>query len=163
VPARRCERAHQAEPAHQGQPAPQGQPTPWGEPAGGDAPGRRRGEGGAAVVDFVLVLVPLLIPTLGVLQVAFTVFVKTTATDGVSAGARVGAEFGHGPGDGAGYAAALLGHSLGSAAGQSVTGGLDGGGTVVVVRARVPLTFLGLVPLGPASLTVTGHAVREQL
>ena len=147
MPARRCERAHQAEPAHQGQPAPQGQPTPWGEPAGGDAPGRRRGEGGAAVVDFVLVLVPLLIPTLGVLQVAFTVFVKTTATDGVSAG----------------YAAALLGHSLGSAAGQSVTGGLDGGGTVVVVRARVPLTFLGLVPLGPASLTVTGHAVREQL
>ncbi len=107
-------------------------------------------------------LIPLLFLTLGVLQVAFTVLTRTTATDGVSEGARVGAEFGRSPADGAGYAADLLDRSLGSGAGGDVTGGLADGGAVVVVRARVPISLLGVIPLGGTSMTVTGHAIREQ-
>lgn len=110
----------------------------------------------------VLVLVPLLFLTLGVLQVAFTVFLRTTAVDGVSAGARLGARFDRSPADGAAYAAGLLGTSLGAGAAGQVSGRYDAGGTEVVVTARVPITVFGLVRLGPAALTVRGHAVREQ-
>jgi hypothetical protein len=114
------------------------------------------------VVDFVLVLVPLLFLTLGVLQVAFTVFTRTTAVDSVSAGARVGAQFDRTPADGAAYAARLLGQSLGDAAGRQVSAEFTADGTEVVVTARVPITLLGLVGLGSTALTVRGHAVREQ-
>ncbi len=56
---------------------------------------------GAAVVDFVLVLVVLVPVFLGVLQVALVLFVRNTVTAAASEGARYAATLGRDPADGA--------------------------------------------------------------
>jgi len=62
---------------------------------------RRRSEEGAAVVDFVLVLVVLIPLFLGILQVALVLHVRNTLTAAASEGARYAATVDRAPGAGA--------------------------------------------------------------
>jgi Flp pilus assembly protein TadG len=126
------------------------------------APRRRRDQRGAAVVDFVLVLVVLVPLFLGILQVALVLHVRNTLTAAASEGARYGATVDRPVEAGAGrtrqqIAGALAGRFARDVVARSTT--VHGApGVEVEVRALVPP--LGL--WGPAvRLDVTGHAVEE--
>jgi Flp pilus assembly protein TadG len=119
-------------------------------------------ERGAAVVDFVLVMVLLVPIVLGIAQVALVLHVRNTLASAASEGARSSAPLGATPADGAARTRSIIRQALADHYADDVSatwttiGGL--GATVVVVHARVPA--LGL--LGPSvSLTVRGHAIRD--
>jgi Flp pilus assembly protein TadG len=123
---------------------------------------RRRDEAGAAVVDFVLVLVVLVPLFLGILQLGLVLHVRNTLTSAASEGARYGATADR---PAAAGAERTRGQIRGVLAGryaervsarQVSVGGAPG--VQVDVDAEVPA--LGL--WGPAvSLHVSGHAVEE--
>jgi Flp pilus assembly protein TadG len=124
---------------------------------------RQRRETGAAVVDFVLVLVVLVPMFLGIVQVALVLFVRNTLTAAASEGARYAATLDHDPADGAArtrsqISGALAGRYAGDVTAHEVT--LDGAPAVeVTVHVVVPALGLG----GPAvSLDVAGHAIEER-
>lgn len=124
--------------------------------------GRRRRERGAAVVDFVLVLVLLVPMFLGVLQVALVLFVRNTVAAAASDGARYAATLDREPTDGAARTRAQISgvlagrYSQGVAAHEVVVDGAPG--VEVTVHVVVPTLGLG----GPAvSFDVSGHAVEE--
>ena len=119
-------------------------------------------ERGAAVVDFVLVVVVVLPLVLGLLQLGLVLHVRNTLTAAASEGARYGATVDRSPGAGAERArsqirTALAGRFARQVSARPVT--IDGvPGVEVRVRAEVPP--LGL--WGPAvPLRLTGHAVEE--
>ena len=130
------------------------------------APGRRTQprEDGAAVVDFVLVLVVLVPLFLGIFQVGLVLHVRNTLTSAASEGARYAARVDRGLDDGRARAR------------EQVDGALTGGVRPVVVardtvvqgqpgvevRIEADVPALGL--WGPAvHLDVAGHAVKETL
>ena len=124
---------------------------------------RRSHERGAAVVDFVLVLVVLVPVFLGILQVALVLFVRNTLTAAASEGARYAATLDRGPDQGAARTRSQIEGALAGRYAQGVTARettIDGAPAVVVtVRVVVPALGLG----GPAiTLDVSGHAVEEQ-
>jgi Flp pilus assembly protein TadG len=122
-----------------------------------------RHQRGAAVVDFVLVLVVLVPVFLGVLQVALVLFVRNTVTAAASEGARYAATSGHDPADGAArtrsqISGALSGRYADEVTAREVT--IDGA-PAVEVRVHVVIPALGLG--GPAvSLDLSGHAIEER-
>lgn len=118
---------------------------------------------GAAVVDFVLVLVVLVPLFLGILQVALVMHVHNTLASAASEGARYAATLDHGPADGVARTRSQIAGALAARFARDVSAGpamVDGTpGVVVVVRATVPALGLG----GPGvTLTVAGHAVEER-
>lgn len=123
---------------------------------------RRRGDRGAAVVDFVLVLVILVPLVLGILQLGLTLHVRNTLASAASEGARYAATQGRTGADGeARTREQIEGAVSGDFADDIevrtvVVGGVP---TVeVVVRAEVPALGLG----GPGvEVEVVGHAVQE--
>jgi Flp pilus assembly protein TadG len=120
-------------------------------------------QGGAAVVDFVLVLVLLIPLFLGVLQVALVLFVRNTVTAAASEGARYAATLNREPTDGAARTRSQISGVLAGRYARGVTAHevtVDGAPTVeFTVHVVVPA--LGLA--GPAvSFDVTGHAVEER-
>jgi Flp pilus assembly protein TadG len=122
-----------------------------------------RRQRGAAVVDFVLVLVLLVPLFLGVLQVALVLFVRNTVTAAASEGARYAATLDRQPADGAARTrsqirGALAGRYAEGVSAREVT--IDGAPAVeVTVHLVVPALGLG----GPAvAFDVSGHAVEEQ-
>ncbi|MBC9734127.1 TadE/TadG family type IV pilus assembly protein [Nocardioides marmotae] len=124
------------------------------------AAGRERG---AAVVDFVLVLVVLVPLFLGILQVALVLLVRNTVTAAASEGARYAATAGRGPADGAAVTRELITGAVSGRFAQGVSARqveVDGqAGVEVTVRVRVPALGIG----GPAvELDVRGHAVEER-
>jgi Flp pilus assembly protein TadG len=123
---------------------------------------RLASERGAAVVDFVLIMVLLVPLVLGVAQVALVLHVRNTAAAAASEGARASAPLGATPADGAARTRSMIRAALADRYADDVTatrttvGGAPG--TEVVVRARVPA--LGL--FGPSvPITVRGHAVSD--
>ena len=125
---------------------------------------RPRPERGAAVVDFVLIMVLLIPIVLGVIQVGLVMHVRNTLSAAASEGARAAAVIDGDPTLGADRARALIRAAIADKYAEGVTAGfqvVDGmPGTVVRVRTKVPA--LGL--FGPAvSLSVEGHAVREDV
>lgn len=123
---------------------------------------RTRPEGGAAVVDFVLVVVVLVPLVLGVLQVSLVLLVRNTLTAAASDGARYAATVGRGPADGVARTRDQIAGALAARFAEDVDArivSIDGAPTVVVtVRASVPALGLG----GPGvELEVDGHAVQE--
>ncbi|MFY0407581.1 TadE/TadG family type IV pilus assembly protein [Solicola sp. PLA-1-18] len=121
-------------------------------------------EGGAAVVDFCLVMVVLVPLVLGVMQVALVLHVRNTMTAAASEGARYAATVDAGPEQGAARTRTLIDQGLASRYARDVTAtqtDVDGlPGTRVVARAEVPA--LGL--LGPGlAVEVEGNAVEEAL
>ena len=124
--------------------------------------GRARTQGGAAVVDFVLVVVVLVPLVLGVLQVSLVLLVRNTLTAAASDGARYAATVGRGPSDGVARTRDQIAGALAARFADDVSArvvSVDGEPTVVVtVRASVPALGLG----GPGvDLEVAGHAVQE--
>lgn len=124
---------------------------------------RRGRQRGAAVVDFVLVLVVLVPVFLGVLQVALVLFVRNTVTAAASEGARYAATLDRDPGDGAArtrhqISGALAGRYARGVTAHEVT--IDGAPAVeVTVHVVIPALGLG----GPAlSLDLSGHAMEER-
>jgi Flp pilus assembly protein TadG len=119
-------------------------------------------ETGAAVVEFVLVMVLLVPVVLGIAQVGLVLHVRNTATAAASEGARAAAPLGATADDGVARTRQIIGDSLDSQYARDVSAryvvraGVES--AEVVVRARVPA--LGL--FGPAvPVTVSGHAIRE--
>jgi Flp pilus assembly protein TadG len=122
-----------------------------------------RSEHGAAVVDFVLVLVVLVPVFLGILQLALVLLVRNTLAAAASDGARYAATLDRGPADGATYtrqhiAGALAARFADDVEAHEVTVG-GAAGVEVSVHVVVPALGLG----GPAvGLTVSGHAIEEE-
>jgi Flp pilus assembly protein TadG len=123
----------------------------------------RRDQRGAAVVDFVLVLVILVPVFLGVLQVALVLFVRNTLAAAASEGARYAATLDRDPADGAARTRSQIEGALAGRYARDVTARevtIDGAPAVeVTVHVVVPALGIG----GPAvSLDVSGHAIEEQ-
>ena len=121
-----------------------------------------RRERGAAVVDFVLVLVVLVPLVLGILQVALVLQVRNTLASAASEGARVAAAADRGPVDGVAatreqIAGAIADRYADDVEVRAIT--IDGApGIEITVRAEVPALGIG----GPAiELVVSGRAVEE--
>jgi Flp pilus assembly protein TadG len=122
-----------------------------------------RDQRGAAVVDFVLVVVVLVPVFLGVLQVALVLFVRNTLTAAASEGARYAATLGHDPADGVARTRSQISGALAGRYARDVTARevtIDGAPAVEVsVHVVIPALGLG----GPAvSLDVSGHAIEER-
>jgi Flp pilus assembly protein TadG len=125
---------------------------------------RVRREWGAAVVDFVLVVVVLVPLFLAIMQVALVLHIRNSMVAAASEGARYAATVDRGPPDGAERTRELIESSLADRFADDVTASqteVDGyPGVVVDVDAKVPT--LGL--WGPAvTLHVSGHAVEERM
>lgn len=123
---------------------------------------RARSQRGAAVVDFVLVLVVLVPLFLGMLQVALVMLVRNTLAAAASEGARLAATSDRGPGDGVALTREQVDQAIAGRYAEDVTVRrvvVDGAPTIeVTIRARVPALGIG----GPAvELSVTGHAIEE--
>ncbi len=119
-------------------------------------------ERGAAVIDFVLVLVVLVPLVLGILQVALVMQVRNTLAAAASEGARVAATADRGPGDGVATTREQIDDAIASRYADDVTVRpvtIDGApGVEITVRARVPALGIG----GPAiEVEVTGRAGEE--
>src|SRR3954447_11080535 len=124
---------------------------------------RRSRQRGAALVDFVLVLVVLIPVFLGILQVALVLFVRNTLPAAASEGARYAATLDRGPAEGAARTRSQIDGVLAGRYARGVTAQettIDGAPAVVVtVHVVVPALGLG----GPAvTLDVSGHAIDEQ-
>jgi Flp pilus assembly protein TadG len=124
---------------------------------------RARAERGAAIVDFVLVLVVLVPLVLGILQVALVLHVRSVLAAAASEGARYAATADRGPGDGIARTREQIDDALAGSYARDVgarpatVGGQPG--IEITVHAEVPALGLG----GPAiTLTVSGRAVEEQ-
>jgi TadE-like protein len=121
-----------------------------------------RGNRGAAVVDFVLVLAVLVPLFLGILQVALVLLVRNTLAAAASEGARYAATADRGPGDGVVRTRSQIEGAVSGRFARSVQAHaamVDGApGVVVTVHATVPALGIG----GPSvELEVAGHAVEE--
>ncbi len=119
-------------------------------------------ERGAAVVDFVLVLVVLVPLVLGILQVALVLHVRNTLAAAASDGARVAATADRGPDDGVAATREQIGDAIAGRYAEEVSVrpvSIDGApGVEITVRARIPALGLG----GPAiEVSVSGRAVEE--
>ena len=124
---------------------------------------RRRREGGAAVVDFVLVTAVVVPLVLGVIQVGLVLHVRNTLTAAASEGARFGATADHGPTDGAARTRSIVAGILAGRYAEDVTAQATavGGYPGLAVRVEAEVPALGL--FGPAvAVRVEGHAVEEQ-
>jgi hypothetical protein len=122
----------------------------------------RSRDGGAAVVDFVLVGALLTLVFLGVVQLGVVLHVRNTLVDCASEGARYGALADRTPQDAAGRTADLIALSLSPGYARDVRAGYAdvAGLRTVEVTVSAPLPVIGL--LGPSrTLTVSGHGADE--
>ena len=123
------------------------------------------GEGddtGSAPVEFVLVGLLLTVLTLGVLQLAFAVYVRNVVHDAAVEGAYHGALADTEPADGAARTARLIDTAVGGALDAEVSAAaVEGGaGPEVQVTVVATLPLVGLLGV-PAGMEVTAHAPRE--
>ena len=126
------------------------------------AEGRARDEGGAAVVDFVLVSMVLVPLVLGLIQVGLVMHVRNTLAAAASEGARYGATIDRTPADGAARTREQVHGAIADRFAQDVSASREtvGGVPTVVVTVRAEVPPLGL--WGPGvGLSVTGHGVQE--
>lgn len=124
--------------------------------------GRRDGERGSAVAEFVMVSALVLALFLAVVQVALAMHVRALAIDAAAEGARVAARADRDLASGASRTQELLTAALGSryADDVSVRRTVQDGLEVVEVTVQVPLPVVGLI--GPSGvLTLQGHALEE--
>ena len=125
----------------------------------------RRGDDGAAVVDFVLVSVLLVSLFLLVMQVGLVLHVRNVLVASAAEGARYGANADRTPEEGAERAKQVIADALGQrVAGAMTCAPVEGeeldGQPVVDVQCTGPMPIVFL-PTGAFSLTVHGHAVEE--
>ncbi|MBC9226317.1 pilus assembly protein [Aeromicrobium sp. 636] len=123
----------------------------------------RRDERGAAVPEFVLVLMVLIPLVLGIAQLALVLHVRNTMVAAASDGARAAAGLGSGPADAQARAREVIRTTLADRYADDVVARetqVDGV-AVIEVRIRGDVPPLGL--WGPGvSLDAIGHAVRQE-
>ncbi len=122
----------------------------------------QRRESGAAVVDFVLVMLLVIPLVLGIMQVALVMHVRNVTTAAAAEGARTQAALDAAPGAGEERTRSQIDTSIGDRFVRSVTVSP----TVVAGSPGVEVTVVSEVPplglLGPGmTVEVTGHAVSE--
>lgn len=123
-------------------------------------------DGGSSIVEFCLVAILLVALLLGILQVAFYLYIRNVVTASAAEGARYAANADVPVEGGAERAKSILEHGVGSgtASRLTCTGGTDegpGGVALSFVRCTgaIPVFF---VPAGDVlTIDVTGHAVEE--
>ncbi|MGL4175309.1 MAG: TadE/TadG family type IV pilus assembly protein [Dermatophilaceae bacterium] len=123
---------------------------------------RFRHERGAAVADFAMVSVVVLVMALAVIQLGLALHTRNTLISCASEGARYGARAGAGPADGESRARDLITASLSARYADDITAAeaVVDGVRVVEVRVRAPVPVIGL--LGPdGALDVSGRAFLE--
>lgn len=115
---------------------------------------------GAAAVDFVLVSTLVLALFLGVVQLAFALYVRNTLVACAADGARYAANADRAPTDGAARAREQIRRSLPDRFAGDVRAGYEPGSDEVFVEVRADLPLLG--PWGlPHRLVLRGHALEE--
>jgi Flp pilus assembly protein TadG len=131
------------------------------------ASARSRADGGAAVVDFVLVSVLLVLLLFGVLQVAVYFYARNIVAASTADAARFAATAGTPPSAGAVRARTLMSAGLSGEVTRAVrcsaTGGVDAGSglPVTTVRCAGPMRAF-LLPLAlPLQLDATSSALTE--
>lgn len=126
------------------------------------SPARDGGEGGSAVVEFVLVSVLVVVLLLAVVQLGMALHIRNTLVSAAGEGARFAAAADRSPEDGAEHTRTLIRQSLPDAYADSVTAhyATVGGVQTIEVEVRADLPVFGW--LGPSgALAVTGHAMEE--
>ncbi|MFQ6172801.1 TadE/TadG family type IV pilus assembly protein [Oryzobacter sp. R7] len=122
----------------------------------------RRDERGAAIADFAMVSVLVLVLFLMVVQLGLALHARNTLISCASEGARLGARADALPGQAVSRTQTLVTESLSARYARSVTTreALVGGVRVLEVRVVAPIPVIGL--LGPdESLDVVGRAFLE--
>ncbi len=124
---------------------------------------RQRRQGGAAVVDFVLVVLVVVPLVLGIMQVALVMFVRNTLAAAASEGARYAATADRGPADGEALTRRQVETAISGRYADDITvapARIGGARAVrVTIKATVPALGLG----GPGiALEVSGIAVEEE-
>jgi Flp pilus assembly protein TadG len=123
---------------------------------------RARDERGAAVVDFVLVVVVVVPLFLGILQVGLVLHVRNTLTSAASEGARHGARFDREPTDGAARTRAAITDAVSGRFARDVSARRTTLQGVPAVAVDVTATVPPLGLWGPGwPVKVSGHAVQE--
>lgn len=119
---------------------------------------------GSAPVEFVLVGVLLTLVTLSVLQVAFTLHIRTTLIDAAAEGARFAALADSSLPAGVERSRELITAALGASYAESISAatGAFGGHPVVIITVRSPLPLIGMIGLDE-TLEVSGRAALEPL
>lgn len=123
---------------------------------------RRRDEHGAAVTDFAMVSVLVVVLFLTVFQLGLALHTRNTLISCAAEGARLAARADAAAGTGVARTESLVSESLSARYARRVTSREDvvGGVRVVEVRVVAPLPVLGL--LGPeGGLDVVGRAFLE--
>ena len=119
-------------------------------------------EQGAAIVDFVLVLVVLVPLVLGILQLALVLHVRNTLASAASEGARLAATADRGPGDGVAKTREQINGALAAKYASNVDVrpvSINGApGVEITVHAEVPALGLGGFSI---DLDVSGRAIEE--
>ncbi len=121
-----------------------------------------RDERGAAIADFAMVSVLVLVLFLTVIQLGLALHTRNTLISCASEGARLGARANAVPGQGISRTQALISESLSPRYARHVTTreSVVGGVRVVEVRVVAPIPVIGL--LGPDDrLDVVGRAFLE--
>ena len=119
-------------------------------------------ERGAAIADFAMVSVLVLVLFLMVVQLGLALHARNTLISCASEGARLGARADAVPGQAVSRTESLITESLSARYARSVTSreALVGGVRVIEVRVVAPIPVIGL--LGPDdSLDVVGRAFLE--
>ena len=119
-------------------------------------------DGGSAVVEFVLVVPLVLLIFAAICQIAFASYVRSTLIACAAEGARSGAEFDADRGLAVRQTRVALADSIAADAVDDVTATTSRveGVPVMAVTVRARLPLFGL--LGPTTMQVSGHAVRER-
>ena len=126
---------------------------------------RRRGDGGAAVVEFVLVGVLVVALFMSVVSVALYLHLRNVVVASLAEGAREAANADRDCADGLARAHDLVAQAVGAKVADRLT--FDGcetttadGVVLVEIRAYGPLPLL-FPPVGSVGMTATAHAITE--
>jgi Flp pilus assembly protein TadG len=121
----------------------------------------RDSDRGSAAVEFALVVPLLVLLVVAVVQATLVLHVRATLTAAAAEGARAASLAGADPLAGVIRARELVAGNLAGSVVRDVVAGpaVVGGLRVMVVRIEATVPLVGL--LGPASMTVEGHAVQE--
>ncbi len=119
------------------------------------------GDRGSAPVEFVLVAPLVLLVFCAIVQIGLAGYVRTTLVAAAAEGARAGAAADSNTAIAIRRTRAAVATSIAEGVVEDVTASerTDGGVPVIAVTVHARLPLFGL--LGPASLKVTGRALRE--
>ena len=129
----------------------------------------RRGDSGAAVVEFVLVGIVLIMLFMSIMQVGLYLHMRNVVVASLAEGAREAANADRDCDDGVDRARELVRGAIGSRVADGLTFEVppdgcevtsDGGVVLVQVRARGPLPLL-FPPVGSVGMNATAHAIKE--